>query len=60
MADDFLSDEDKALFREFMRSVKPLEEQSKRVKVSKPKPPIRPKKTIRQEVQEKKSITYPI
>lgn len=54
MADDFLSDEDKALFREFMRSVKPLEEQSKRVKVSKPKPPIRPKKTIRQEVQEKK------
>lgn len=32
MADDFMSDEDKALFREHMRSVKPLNEHTKRVK----------------------------
>lgn len=33
MADDSLSDEDKALFREHMRSVKPLNEQIKRIKI---------------------------
>lgn len=44
MADDFLSDEDKALFRESMRSVKPLNEKTKRVKIETPKPPIQPKK----------------
>lgn len=32
MTDDFLSDEDKALFRHHMRSVKPLNEKTKRVK----------------------------
>lgn len=32
MADDFMSDEDKALFREHMRTVKPLNEKTKRVK----------------------------
>ena len=31
MADDFMSDEDKALFRDQMRSVKPLNEKTKRV-----------------------------
>lgn len=31
MTDDFLSDEDKALFRNHMRSVKPLNEKTKRV-----------------------------
>ena len=30
MADDFMSDEDKALFRDHMRSVKPLNEKTKR------------------------------
>ncbi|WP_133137859.1 Smr/MutS family protein [Legionella rowbothamii] len=40
MVDDFLSDEDKALFREHMRSVKPLNEKNNRVKTeSSPKPP---------------------
>ncbi|WP_298625714.1 Smr/MutS family protein [uncultured Legionella sp.] len=32
MADDFMSDEDKALFREHMRSVKPLNDATKRTK----------------------------
>ncbi|CAM2915308.1 Smr domain protein, DNA mismatch repair protein-like protein [Legionella steigerwaltii] len=54
MADDFLSDEDKALFREYTRSVKPLNEQTKRVKVSQPKPSIPPKKKTPQKTQEKK------
>ncbi|WP_454785449.1 Smr/MutS family protein [Legionella sp. WA2024007413] len=40
MADDFLSDEDKALFREHMSSVKPLNEKTQRVKNSEPKPSI--------------------
>ncbi|WP_454780239.1 Smr/MutS family protein [Legionella sp. WA2022007384] len=44
MADDFLSDEDKDLFREHMRSVKPLNEKTKRVKTSEPKPSIPNKK----------------
>ncbi|HAZ7572726.1 Smr/MutS family endonuclease [Legionella sp. PATHC032] len=34
MTDDFLSDEDKALFRHHMRSVKPLHEKTKREKTS--------------------------
>lgn len=38
MADDFMSDEDKALFREHMRTVKPLNEKTKRVKD--PAPPV--------------------
>ncbi len=38
MADDFLSDEDKALFRDHMRSVKPLNKQTPRVH-SKAAPP---------------------
>ncbi|KTD66817.1 DNA mismatch repair protein-like protein [Legionella steelei] len=54
MADDFLSDEDKALFRESMRSVKPLTQQAKKVKVSQPKPAI-PKKKPPQPTQEKKT-----
>jgi len=43
MADDFLSDDDKNLFREQMRSVKPLNEKIKRVKDPKtpPSPPAR-------------------
>ncbi len=32
MADDFMSDEDKALFRDQMRSVKPLNEKTQRIK----------------------------
>jgi DNA-nicking Smr family endonuclease len=32
MADDFMSDEDKALFREHMRTVKPLNKQTQRIK----------------------------
>ncbi|WP_412757183.1 Smr/MutS family protein [Legionella bozemanae] len=54
MADDFLSDEDKALFRESMRSVKPLNEKTKRVKVEVPKPSIQSKKNKSLETQEKK------
>ncbi|HHF7368467.1 TPA: Smr/MutS family protein [Legionella bozemanae] len=54
MADDFLSDEDKALFRESMRSVKPLNEKTKRVKVEAPKPSIQSKKNKSLEIQEKK------
>lgn len=40
MTDDFMSEEDKALFREHMRSVKPLDEKTKRLTISPPKPPI--------------------
>ena len=36
MADDFISDEDKALFRELMRSVKPLHEKTQKVKAKTP------------------------
>lgn len=43
MTDDFLSDEDKALFRHHMRSVKPLNEKTKRVK--NPTQPTHEKKT---------------
>ncbi|MBL7480220.1 Smr/MutS family protein [Legionella bononiensis] len=41
MADDFMSDEDKALFREHMRSVKPLNEKTKRVNHPAAPPPAR-------------------
>ena len=43
MTDDFLSDEDKALFHEHMHSVKPLHTKNKRAQVTTPKPiiPIR-------------------
>lgn len=44
MADDFMSEEDKALFRDHMRTVKPLAEKIKRVKMSTPAPAIPPKK----------------
>ncbi|WP_392537908.1 Smr/MutS family protein [Legionella sp. 227] len=54
MADDFLSDEDKALFREHMRSVKPLKKQTNQVKVAQPKPSVPPKKNTPQVTQEKK------
>lgn len=40
MADDTLSDEDKALFRDHMRSVKPLNEKTSRVKDPKTPPPV--------------------
>lgn len=44
MADDFLSDEDKALFHDHMRSVKPLNDKIKRIKADTPKPPVPPKR----------------
>ncbi|MDP3267414.1 MAG: Smr/MutS family protein [Legionella sp.] len=44
MADDFMSEEDKALFRDHMRTVKPLAEKIKRAKMSTPAPAIPPKK----------------
>lgn len=53
MVDDILSDEDKALFHECMRSVKPLNDQNKRVKTAVPKPPI-PRRKINSQVEEKK------
>ncbi len=52
MADDILSDEEKALFREHMRSVKPLTEATKRIKSPKT---IQPESRIRKKVQEKTS-----
>ncbi len=47
MADDYLSDEDKALFRETMRSVKPLDK-SKQVSFKKKPPParVRPREPV--------------
>jgi DNA-nicking Smr family endonuclease len=53
MVDDFMSDEDKALFREHMRSVNPLNEKTKRVQITTPKPPIPPKRRPIPEVEEK-------
>lgn len=44
MADDFMSDEDKALFRDHMRSVKPLDKKTTRVKIDPAKPKIPPKR----------------
>ncbi|KTD31002.1 DNA mismatch repair protein-like protein [Legionella moravica] len=50
MADDLMSEEDKALFREHMRSVKPLNEKTKRVSnpPSMPAPRLNKKKTATQ------------
>ena len=48
MVDDFMSDEDKALFREHMRSVKPLKDKNKRVTATAPKPPILPERVLSQ------------
>ncbi|KTD05444.1 DNA mismatch repair protein-like protein [Legionella gratiana] len=53
MADNFVSDEDKALFRECMRSVKPLHEKTRRV-TSKTKPPRQPQKSTLKEKEVKK------
>lgn len=44
MTDDFISDEDKALFRDQMRTVKPLNEKTKRVKTPVSVAPAQPKK----------------
>ena len=46
MADDFLSDEDKALFREHMHQVKPLKERDKCIQKVTQTLPIKPKKSI--------------
>lgn len=53
MVDDFMSDEDKALFHAHMRSVKPLNEKTVRVKTTAPKPAIPPKKRYTPPVKEK-------
>ncbi len=53
MVDDFMSDEDKALFHAHMRSVKPLNEKTKRVKTTPPKPAIPPKRINIPLVEEK-------
>lgn len=57
MADDSISDEDKALFREHMRAVKPLHEKTKRVNSPAPSPPAPPKK-INKQVEIKKHEYY--
>ncbi|PWY54162.1 DNA mismatch repair protein MutS [Legionella qingyii] len=57
MADDFLSDEDKALFREYMRLVKPLNEKTKRVKSPEPKPSI-PTPKIKSPIKQAKKEYY--
>lgn len=44
MTDDFMSDEDKALFLDHMRSVTPLNKKIKRENTPAPKPPIPPKR----------------
>jgi DNA-nicking Smr family endonuclease len=51
MVDDFMSDDDKALFHEHMRSVTPLKDKTKRVNYVAPKPaiPSRRKQTIQVE-----------
>jgi DNA-nicking Smr family endonuclease len=54
MADDFISDEDKALFHEHMGSVKPLDEKTKRVSSDTPKPPIPPRRRNTSVAAEKK------
>lgn len=52
MADDFLSDEDKALFRAHMRSVKPLDKKTPRVD-SKVAPPVVTRKNAHQQITNK-------
>jgi DNA-nicking Smr family endonuclease len=54
MADDFISDEDKALFREHMRSVKPLKEKNLRLKPVRTRSPIPPKKCPAPEMEQQK------
>ena len=49
-----MSEEDKALFREHMRSVKPLDEKTKRVTTPAPNPPIVRRKKEAPVIQEKK------
>lgn len=60
MVDDSISDEDKALFRHHMRSVKPLNEKTIRAKATAPKTTIPPKKVDLPLIQEKKNIIYRI
>lgn len=57
MVDDGMSEEDKALFREHMRSVKPLNEKTKRVQTVTPKPAITRRK-IPDPIQETKQAYY--
>ncbi|KTD58028.1 DNA mismatch repair protein-like protein [Legionella sainthelensi] len=52
MADNFVSDEDKALFRECMRSVKPLHEKTKRVITQTQAPIHAQKNTCKEEKKE--------
>ncbi|WP_115709964.1 Smr/MutS family protein [Legionella sainthelensi] len=52
MADNFVSDEDKALFRECMRSVKPLQEKTKRVTTQTQAPIRTQKNTYKEEKKE--------
>jgi DNA-nicking Smr family endonuclease len=54
MADDFLSDEDKALFREYMRAVTPLNEKKKGRKTLAPESTTYTSKTASSERKEKK------
>jgi len=54
MTDDSMSDEDKALFRNHMRSVKPLNEKTKRVNTPAPKPDVPAKKINSPITREKK------
>jgi DNA-nicking Smr family endonuclease len=58
MADDFMSDEDKALFREHMRSVKPLNEETKRIKGPALPPPQHPVRKKNQEKPQTKNDYY--
>lgn len=52
MTDNFVSDEDKALFRECMRSVKPLHEKTKRVATKTQAPTQTKKNTYKEEKKE--------
>ena len=51
MADDFISDEDKALFRDYMRSVKPLNEKTRRVKILPP--------PVTEQIKQKSTASHP-
>jgi DNA-nicking Smr family endonuclease len=57
MADDFLSDEDKALFREQMRAVKPLNEKTKQVSRPTSPPVEKIPKTVTSSVVGKKTVS---
>ncbi|TAL65889.1 MAG: DNA mismatch repair protein MutS [Legionella sp.] len=58
MADDSLSDEDKALFRDHMRAVKPLKKQTQRDDTPKPKPAPPPKKRPAATIKEPQPSPY--